>query len=132
MSRLKQSIKASILISTRWGDKREGRGFSMGEIQQVGLTLFEARSHDIPIDPKRRTVHPWNITALRRFMHKIPLTEIKGIGNQSSKKLQSIGIQSVQDLASYDIDMLPDSIGYSKQTLIKWQTAARQLVEQMT
>ncbi len=50
---------------------REGRGFSKGELEAVGLTFKEALRLGIPIDKRRRSVHEWNIASLREFLSKI-------------------------------------------------------------
>jgi len=50
---------------------RPGRGFSLGELREVGLTSEEARRLGLHVDKRRRTVHPWNVEALRNYLEKI-------------------------------------------------------------
>jgi len=47
---------------------RAGRGFSKLELKEVGLSLKRARSLGIPIDPRRRSKHEWNIRNLKQFL----------------------------------------------------------------
>jgi len=59
---------------------RRGRGFSIAEIEEAGLTLQEARALGIRIDRRRRSKHPWNVEALRKFVEELGLK--KGGGGQ--------------------------------------------------
>ncbi len=57
---------------------RVGRGFSLGEIREAGLTEKLARELNIPIDKRRRSIHPWNVEALKKFLEQVkPLLEAK-------------------------------------------------------
>ncbi|HXX97267.1 MAG TPA: ribosomal protein L13e, partial [Candidatus Bathyarchaeia archaeon] len=45
---------------------RGGRGYSMAELDEVGLRdLRNVRNHGIPVDPLRKTNYPENIERLR-------------------------------------------------------------------
>ena len=50
---------------------RAGRGFSLEELKQAGLTLAEARKLRIPVDKRRRTAHEWNIEELRKLLAEL-------------------------------------------------------------
>ncbi len=60
-----------VLTSTR-RDKRKrlGRGFSLGELKEAGISLTEAKRMGIPVDRRRKTVHAWNIEALKKLIPK--------------------------------------------------------------
>ncbi|MCD6349039.1 MAG: ribosomal protein L13e [Candidatus Korarchaeota archaeon] len=58
-----------VLTSTRKEKrKRVGRGFSIGELKEAGISLMEAKRKGIPIDQRRKTVHPWNVEALKKLV----------------------------------------------------------------
>jgi len=50
---------------------RRGRGFSLGELERAGLTAKEARRLGIYVDKRRRSVHDWNVRALKDYLSKI-------------------------------------------------------------
>ena len=47
---------------------REGRGFSLGELKAVGLSIEEAKKLGVPIDRRRRSTHEWNIKILQEYL----------------------------------------------------------------
>ncbi len=47
---------------------KTGRGFSVGEIKAVGLTLKEARMLGLYVDERRKTVYEENIRAIRDWL----------------------------------------------------------------
>ena len=55
---------------------RNGRGYSMSELLQLGVTdIRVARKNKVPIDPFRKTTHKENIEQLKAFLAKeIPKT----------------------------------------------------------
>ncbi|ABN69275.1 50S ribosomal protein L13e [Staphylothermus marinus F1] len=50
---------------------RVGRGFSKKELEAVGLDLKTAKKLGLRIDKRRRTIHEWNVQALRDYLTKI-------------------------------------------------------------
>ncbi|MEB3816828.1 MAG: 50S ribosomal protein L13e [Desulfurococcales archaeon] len=56
---------------------RRGRGFSLGELREAGLTPKQALKLGIYVDKRRRTVHPWNVEALKDFLKKLREAGIK-------------------------------------------------------
>lgn len=49
---------------------RKAKGFSLGELKEAGLTELQARRLKIPVDPRRKTVHPQNVASLRDASEK--------------------------------------------------------------
>ncbi len=47
------------------GTLRKGKGFSLGELEQAGVTPEQARRLGIPVDRRRKSVHGENVEALR-------------------------------------------------------------------
>jgi large subunit ribosomal protein L13e len=56
---------------------RPGRGFSLGELREAGLTPKEAMRLGLYVDKRRRSVHPWNVEALRKYLEKIKPSQSK-------------------------------------------------------
>jgi len=48
--------------------QRVGKGFSLGELKAVGLSVEQARRLKLKIDERRATAHPWNINALQQYL----------------------------------------------------------------
>ncbi|HDI75177.1 MAG: hypothetical protein DRJ52_00400 [Thermoprotei archaeon] len=75
----KAKVKVPLLI--RFGKLppkpyKVGRGFSVGEIKAVGLSIKEARLLGLYVDEQRDTVHEENIAALKEWLEKIRKGEI--------------------------------------------------------
>lgn len=59
-------IKASIVY--RRLRTREGRGFSLKEIQEAGLNVGRARLLGIPVDTRRDTMHGENVEKIKEWL----------------------------------------------------------------
>ncbi len=55
-----------------------GRGFSVKEIRELGLTMNLARILGIPVDPRRKTLYTHNVEFLKEILEKANV-EIKAI-----------------------------------------------------
>jgi predicted flap endonuclease-1-like 5' DNA nuclease len=53
------------------GEKRQGRGFTTQELKEAGISLSDARWMAIPIDTRRRSSHPDNVSALKDYLKGI-------------------------------------------------------------
>lgn len=49
------------------GEKRVGRGFSLGELREAGISIGEAKELGIYIDNRRKSVHRWNVETLKKL-----------------------------------------------------------------
>lgn len=47
---------------------RQGRGFSICEIEKAGLGIEKAKSMGVRIDARRRSCHEWNVKILRELL----------------------------------------------------------------
>ena len=56
---------------TRRREKRVGRGFSIGELKEAGLTLNDAKRLGIYIDKRRRSTHEENVKILKELIKKV-------------------------------------------------------------
>ncbi|HIH88409.1 TPA: ribosomal protein L13e [Candidatus Bathyarchaeota archaeon] len=56
---------------------REGRGFSLAEIQAAGLNAGEAKIIGIPVDLRRKSTHEENVEILKEYITAAKENEIK-------------------------------------------------------
>jgi large subunit ribosomal protein L13e len=63
---MNERLKA--IVKSPKGKIREGRGFSISEIKQAGLSLKNAKKIGIPLDRRRKSCRKENINALKKFV----------------------------------------------------------------
>uniref|UniRef100_A0A7C2ZP32 Large ribosomal subunit protein eL13 n=1 Tax=Ignisphaera aggregans TaxID=334771 RepID=A0A7C2ZP32_9CREN len=68
-------VKAPKIIKERGTtvSLRVGRGFSVEELKQVGLSVQLAKQLNIPIDFRRHSVHQQNLENLKKFIEKVTI-----------------------------------------------------------
>jgi len=60
------------------GDRiREGKGFSLTELEEVELSASKARSMGVPVDTRRGTSHEENVETLKEFLQDAKNLDIK-------------------------------------------------------
>jgi len=66
-------VKKPSLISRRGVEAgfRRGRGFSVKELEMVGLSVRDAKRLGLRIDPRRRSAHEENVKLLREYLKEI-------------------------------------------------------------
>ena len=65
-----KEVRAKVYAPIKFSPLREGRGFSLREIREAGLTKGEAKRLGIFIDPRRKTAHPHNIELLKDIVEE--------------------------------------------------------------
>jgi hypothetical protein len=56
---------------------REGRGFSLAEVQAAGLNAGEAEVLGIPVDLRRKSMHEENVEILKEYIASAKENELK-------------------------------------------------------
>jgi len=52
------------------GKKRKGRGFSLAELKEAGISLQEAKKLRIYVDKRRKSVHEENVEYLKKLKNQ--------------------------------------------------------------
>jgi len=107
---------------------RKGKGFSRGELKEVGLSLKQALKLGIQIDPRRSTKHGENVKTLKTYLSEevpppetlVGLTEVEGISQKGFEQLKAIGRDSVKKLAESDPKEKAQKLGVSEKTSSRW------------
>jgi large subunit ribosomal protein L13e len=47
---------------------KEGRGFSLAELKEANLTIFNARMYGLPVDVRRKSLHTENVEILKEWV----------------------------------------------------------------
>ncbi len=66
------------------GKARFGRGFSLNELKEVGITVNQARKLKIPVDERRSSKWPENVARLKELLP--PATKPTGNLEKTVKK----------------------------------------------
>ncbi|MEM0008133.1 MAG: ribosomal protein L13e [Candidatus Bathyarchaeia archaeon] len=59
------------LVFKKGGKQRLGKGFSLGELKEVKLSLKQALKLGISVDSRRKTIHEGNVKSLKEFLATI-------------------------------------------------------------
>ncbi|TET11050.1 MAG: hypothetical protein E3J86_03915 [Candidatus Thorarchaeota archaeon] len=132
--------------SPRDGRPKKGRGFSIEETKQVGLTIDDARRMGVLVDLRRKTAHPENVTALKQYMKDLEelvaklakevepvkdvddaakeLSSLRAVKVAEAKLLVDAGILSFSDLAYCDISKVAKKTGIEKDRITAMVKAA--------
>ena len=125
-----EKTEAVVYTSTKIPKPRKGRGFSLKEVKDAGLTPQEAKTLGLNIDTRRKTSHAENVEVLKKdYGTVVLLTGVKGIGKTAEKKLIEAGIIDASDLVNANLSELAKKVQYSKQKLQKWRTEAEKLLK---
>jgi len=115
------------------GKIREGKGFSLKEIEKAGLTIKDVKGL-VRIDKRRKTCYDFNVELLKGLIKKkkekkkaISIREIKGVGKKRAEALESAGIKTVEDLIKADIGKLSEKTKISEKLLRKYVEEAKKL-----
>ncbi|NOZ59783.1 MAG: hypothetical protein GXO66_09475 [Euryarchaeota archaeon] len=123
--------------------KRRGRGFSLAELREAGLTPVQARKLGIAVDRRRKSLHPENVDTLRKIAAEQPaaekaerkekvvkLEEIKGVGPKKARQLSEAGVKTANDLLRADLREVSEKSGISLRVLEKLRGEAERLVRE--
>ncbi|RDE13461.1 MAG: hypothetical protein C4K48_08110 [Candidatus Thorarchaeota archaeon] len=126
---------------------RRGRGFSIEETVQSGLTVDDARKMGLLVDMRRRTAYPENIEALKQYQKDLEefikalaeeesaaaasakksvdgLSMLKSVTAEEAKLLTSAGVETISDLAYCDIAKVAEKTGITEDRITQMVKAA--------
>lgn len=126
---------------------RRGRGFSIEETVQSGLTVDDARKMGLIVDIRRKTVYPENVEALKQYQKDLEafvaalaaeegaatatvakavdeLSALKAVNADEAKLLAKAGIKTVTDLAYCDIPKVANKTGITEERITEMVKAA--------
>jgi large subunit ribosomal protein L13e len=61
---------ASAVVESPIRRKRVGRGFSLNELKEAGLTTDVAKKLGLYVDKRRRSIWPQNVRALKKLLEE--------------------------------------------------------------
>jgi len=82
-----QAAPIAMVMKPRYpGQVRRGKGFSLGELRQAGLTPEAAEKLGIKVDRRRRSVHQGNVEALRALLKPRRTKRAKAPGEKAQRR----------------------------------------------
>ncbi len=126
-------MKVKVNVVSR-GKIREGKGFSLKEIEKAGLTLKDVKGI-ARIDKRRKSCYDSNVKLLKDLIKRkkekkekiISIREIKGVGKKRAEALEAAGIKTTKDLINTDIKKLAKETKISEKLLSKYVEEAKKL-----
>jgi hypothetical protein len=126
---------------------RRGRGFSIEETVQSGLTVDDARKMGLLIDIRRRTAYPENVEALKQYQKDLEefiaalvaeegadadsakkavdeLSSLRAVKPEEAELLAGAGIKTISDLAYCDIPKVAKKTSISEDRITEMVKAA--------
>ena len=64
-------MKIQPIVQKKGGRTKGGRGFSRGELREVGIDIKRALKLGISVDVRRKTKHEENVRRLKQFLHSL-------------------------------------------------------------
>ncbi|KXH75625.1 MAG: hypothetical protein AM326_08850 [Candidatus Thorarchaeota archaeon SMTZ-45] len=133
--------------SPRDARSKRGRGFSIEETVQAGLTITETRRMGLIVDKRRKTVHPENVEALKQYMKDLEelvaalaaeaepikdkveaavddLASLKAVKKSEVPLLAKADIKTFEDLAYCDITKVAKKTGIEEDRITEMVKAA--------
>jgi len=68
---VEKTMKTRPIVQKKNGKTREGKGFSKGELREVGVDFKQALRLTIPIDLRRKTKHEDNVKTLKQYLKSL-------------------------------------------------------------
>jgi hypothetical protein len=140
-------IAESTVKSPKDAKPRRGRGFSIEETMQSGLTVDNARKMGLFIDIRRKTTYPENVEALKQYQKDLEkfiaalvaeenvdtasvkvavdeLSSLRAVKSEEAELLAGAGIKTFSDLAYCDIPKVAKKTGISEDRITEMVKAA--------
>jgi len=64
------ALQNRLIVQKKSGRKREGRGFSRGELKKASISLKQALRVGLPVDVRRRTIYDENVKLVKQQLKK--------------------------------------------------------------
>jgi large subunit ribosomal protein L13e len=64
-------MKVQSIVQKKGGRTKGGRGFSRGELREVGIDIKRALKLGISVDVRRKTRHEENVKRLKQFLRSL-------------------------------------------------------------